>query len=233
MMVDYYDNLKNTIIKMLQSKLNIPILNSPIEKPPKNKKFTFPLMLFKSYVNDSKNKINVILYEDYDKYNKTTIPIINNNLDNLYVDINNTLYKIKNYNDGVLELEENVDNLSEYNDFINIVEENEKNIFNKDFIIVTSPYNYNKTMNLKTVVNFRRFQIDLFLYDDLDEKKYMYYTTIIHKLFERDFQILDKNNNKIKGQFAYIHNQLSFDVREYNISNKIISGSMLIRTYNN
>lgn len=229
-MINYYDELKQTIIKMIQWDIDIPVLDSPIENNVTNKKFKFPILLFKSYYRNEKHIINVIDYKYYDKFGKEKIPKIKQSLKGMYVICNNQKYKIVEYNNGKLELETNIYNLSEYNDMIVIEEENEE--IKKDFILITSPYNYNRTMNANTVENFRRFQIDIFLYNDLDEDKVTYYTKKLHKIFERDFQILDRYSLKINGQFAYIQDQLSFDIPEYNISNKIVRGSMLIRTYN-
>lgn len=230
-MENYYDELKQTIIKMIQSNVDIPVLDSPIEKSVTNKQFKFPILLFKSYYRNQKNKINVIDFEKYDKYSRVEIPKIKQPIEGMYILCNSQRYKIVAYNNGILELETDINNLSEYNDML-IIDGIDEGIVDKDFILVTSPYNYNNTMNYNTVENFRRFQIDLFLYHDLNEDKNTYYTKKIHKIFERDFQILNKDNIKIRGQFAYIQQQLSFDLVEYNLSNKIVRGSMLIRTYN-
>lgn len=230
-MVNFYDELKQTIIKMMRWKLDVSILESPTQSPIKNKKSSFPKLLFKSYYKGLKKKINVIDYDKYDMYGIKQIPNIEQDIKGMYVIYNRNKYKIVKYSDGLLELETDILNLSEYNDMLTI-EECESEVKEKDFIIVTCPYNFNKTLNANTVENYRKFQIDIFIYNDTDENKVAYYTDKIHKIFERDFQILDNKDLKIKGQFAYIYQQLSFDVVEYNITNKIVRGTMLIRTYN-
>lgn len=231
-MAEYYDELKQTIIKMIQKELNISVLDSPIEKNVKNKEYKFPILLFKSYYKGNKNKFNIIDYTKYDLYNSEEIPKIKTSIKNMYIVFENHRYKIINYNNGVLEIETNINNLSSYNDIFIIEDFGEHIDTNKDYIIVSSPYSYDNRIDYNTVENFRRFQIDIFLYNDLNDSRITYYTKVIQKIFNRDFQILDKSNNKINRQFAYIHSQLNFDIVEYNISNKIVRGSMLIRTYN-
>lgn len=233
-MAEYYDELKYTIIKMIQKQLNITVLDSPVEKNINNKKYEFPILLFKSYYNNNeKNKFNIIDYEKYDTYGIEEMP----NLDisiikDMYVIFDGQRYKIINYNNGVLEIDTVINNLSAYNDMFMIESFGEDIDLTKDYIIVSSPYSYDNRIDYNTVENFRRFQIDIFLYNDLNDSKVTYNTQEIQRLFNRDFQILDKSGNKIKKQFAYIQSNLTFDIVEYNISNKIVRGSMLIRTYN-
>lgn len=150
----------------------------------------------------------------------------------MYVIFDGQRYKIINYNNGVLEIDTVINNLSAYNDMFMIESFGEDIDLTKDYIIVSSPYSYDNRIDYNTVENFRRFQIDIFLYNDLNDSKVTYNTQEIQRLFNRDFQILDKSGNKIKKQFAYIQSNLTFDIVEYNISNKIVRGSMLIRTYN-
>lgn len=228
----YYDELKYTIIKMIQQKLNISILDSPIENKISSKEYKFPILLFKSYHKNIKNKFNVIDYEKYDIYGIEDIPNINVSIKDMYIVFENHRYKIINYNNGVLEIDTDIDNLSNYNDAFIIESFGEDLDTTKDYIIVSSQYSYDNRIDYNTVENFRRFQIDLFLYNDLHDNKSTYYIKEIQKIFDRDFQILDKNGKKINRQFAYIHSNLYFDVVEYNMTNKIIRGSMLIRTYN-
>lgn len=228
----YYDELKYTIIKMIQQKLNISILDSPIENKINSKEYKFPILLFKSYHKNIKNKFNVIDYEKYDIYGIEDIPNINVSIKDMYIVFENHRYKIINYNNGVLEIDTDIDNLSNYNDAFIIESFGEDLDTTKDYIIVSSQYSYDNRIDYNTVENFRRFQIDLFLYNDLHDNKSTYYIKEIQKIFDRDFQILDKNGKKINRQFAYIHSNLYFDVVEYNMTNKIIRGSMLIRTYN-
>lgn len=228
----YYDELKYTIIKMIQQKLNISILDSPIENKISSKEYKFPILLFKSYHKNIKNKFNVIDYEKYDIYGIEDIPNINVSIKDMYIVFENHRYKIINYNNGLLEIDTDIDNLSNYNDAFIIESFGENLDTTKDYIIVSSQYSYDNRIDYNTVENFRRFQIDLFLYNDLHDNKSTYYIKEIQKIFDRDFQILDKNGKKINRQFAYIHSNLYFDVVEYNITNKIIRGSMLIRTYN-
>lgn len=231
-MAEFYDELKNTIIKMIQQKLDIKVTDSPIGKKLKNKEFQFPIFLFKSYYRNTKHKFNVIDYEKYDTYGIEDIPKIDFSIKNMYIIYENQRYKIISYNNGVLEIETDINNLSKDNDTFVIETFGEDINVEKDFILVSSPYSYDNRLDYNTVENFRRFQIDIFVYNDLHDNKNIYYRKEIQKIFDRDFQILDKNGKKINKQFAYIQSQLYFDVVEYNASNKIIRGSMLIRTYN-
>lgn len=231
-MAEFYDELKNTIIKMIQQKLDIIVTDSPIGKKVKNKEFQFPILLFKSYYRNEKHKFNVIDYEKYDTYGIEDIPKIDFSIKNMYIIYENQRYKIISYNNGILEIETDIDNLSKNNDTFIIETFGEDINVEKDFILVSNPYSYDNRLDYNTVENFRRFQIDVFVYNDLHDNKNIYYRKEIQRIFDRDFQILDKNGKKIKKQFAYIQSQLYFDIVEYNTSNKIIRGSMLIRTYN-
>lgn len=231
-MEKFYDDLKQTVVKMIKKEIDIPVLVSPIETTNKDKNKQYPKLLFKSYDLDSYTRFNVINYDIYDKYNREEIPIFDYSVIGLYILCCGKEYKIVGYSKGILEIDAPILNLSEYNDEIIIKEEGINIQDSKDYILVTCPYNYDRTMNANTITNFRRFQLDIYIYNDISEDKIIYYSKILNKLFARDFQIIDKNNKKIKGQIAYIYSQLTFDVTEYNITNKILRGSMLIKTYN-
>lgn len=227
-------DLKYTIMNMLKSQFDILVTDTPINNEKEKDNFMFPPVLFKKYYDDTYTRIQVIDYDKYVNYRKEVIQTFNNlNIYrfNLTKEDGTSVY-IKEYdtNIGAFETFEPMDNLLEYNDKLYVLKSTEEvQEKEKDFIYVYSAYNYANTMNKNTVAHYNRINIDIFIYDDEDNHKMDNYCDIIHKLFERDFTIYDDENKKIGT--AYIQTQLSFNMSEYNISNKILRGSMLIRTY--
>lgn len=227
--------LKHTVMQMLKKEFpNLLITDTPINNESKTKEYKFPTVLFKEYKDSECKLIQAIDYEAYDKYLREEVPyFLGKNIYgyNLCLD-NNIKSKIISYDDniGVFELETPIKNLYEYNDMLYVLD-NYTDVDEKvaDFIFVYSTYGYAKTLNANTVENYVRINIDIFIYDDPNNDKVFEYNERIRKLFNRDFQLLDKDNNKLK-KTAYIYNQSTFDMSEYNISNKIVRSSMLIKT---
>lgn len=224
----YLDNLKNTIMYKIKKEFkDIKVTDTPINNNKETKEYKFPTLLFKSYVDDNYDKINVI---DYDVYNKYLKEHILNNINNTnYVYYNDFKYKILNYENGVLYLEKPIKNLHEYNDILYL---NDAKEINEDFIFVSSPYTYSDRLNYNTLIVYRRFNFDIFIYEDLHNDKIEFYTSKLHNLFSRDFFVLD-NDYKETKTMAYIQTNLNFDISEYNITNKILRGSILIKVYKN
>lgn len=227
-------DLKYTIMNMLKTQFDILVTDAPINNGKKKDDFMLPSLLFKKYYDDTHTRIQVIDYDKYVNYRKEEIQTFDNfNVYRYYLTKEDgTSVFIKEYdtNIGAMETFEPIENLLEYNDKLYVLKSSEQvDEKEKDFIYVYSAYNYANTMNKNTVAYYNRINIDIFLYDDEDNHKVDYYCDIIHKLFERDFNIYDDDGKKIDT--AYIQTQLSFNMSEYNISNKILRGSMLIRTY--
>lgn len=214
--------LKNTIMDMLRNKLQISITDKLNDNKDKNE--LSQVVLFKEYISD--NELRIVDYDIYIKYGKDKIPTIDNLEGASLFKENGEETIIKRYENGILELELPLYNLLEYNDKLYISSPSE---INNDFIYIHSAYNYARTMNQNTIEYFRRFNIDIFIYDDDEERKVDYYSEVIHSLFERSFVIRDEYKNIV--DVAHIQSQLSFNVTEYNLSNKILRGSMLIKTY--
>lgn len=227
------NDLKYTIINMLKNKLDILITNTPINNEYDIDNLMLPRLLFKKYIGDNFNIIQVINYDKYVNYRSEEVEKFNNiDISGLkLIDNNGNILPIKKYDNdiGVIYLDSDIKNLLEYNDTFCLSDsEYNCNKKDKDFIYVYSAYNYSNTMNKNTVEHYDRINIDIFIYNDLDTKS-DYYCNVIHKLFERDFIIYNKDGKKVN--VAHIQTQLSFSLSEYNISNKILRGTMLIKTY--
>lgn len=227
--------LKYTVMQMLKKEFSdLLITDTPINNESKTKEYKFPKVLFKEYKDSECKLIQVIDYETYDKYLKEEVPdFLGKKIYgyNLCLD-NNIKSKILNYDDniGVFELETPIKNLYEYNDMLYVLDNyTDVEESTDDFIFVYSTYSYAKTLNANTVENYVRINMDVFIYDDPNNDKVFEYNERIRKLFNRDFQLLDKDNKKLK-KTAYIYNQSTFDMSEYNVSNKIVRSSMLIKT---
>ena len=221
-------DVKKTMMNMLNKEFpNIVVTDTPIDN---DRDSSNSKLLFAGY-GDSKNIIKVIDYDNYRNFSKETIPTIDkNDLIGKNLVFNNKEYKINDYNNGVLTLSDNIYNLYEYNDYFDNLEEVN---LNKDYIMVYSIYNFSKTLNKNIVAIYMRFNIDIFINDDLHNDKVNEYSSKIRKLFNRDFVILNEKNNKGNEDFAYIENPINFRVSEYNITNKILRGSILLRIYKN
>lgn len=233
------DLLKFTIIDMLRNKFkDIVITDTPIQSEIETKEYSIPKVLFKSYKDKKCKHLEVIDYEQFDKYGTEKTPNFENiNIKDYYLCLNEkSKHKIINWDDNVsvFEIETPLKKLYEYNDILEIKNKDEDmdKLINKDFIYVYSPYNFANTLNKNTVFYNRRFNIDIFIYNDKHNEKIDYYTKEIHNLFSHDFIILNENKEKTRNM-AYIYTQLNFNMSEYNISNKIVRGNMLIRTIEN
>lgn len=217
----YIDDLKLTIMNMIQNTFpDIKVTDTPIESKI-DKKNNYPFLLYKNSLNKNNTLIQVIDRDKYIDFGIEEIPklenvkgmkIIYNNIENEILDYNNDT--------GTLKLKNSCNNLLPYSDYF-IVNGNDTS--NKNFILINVPYNYSDTLNYNTIIYYRRFNLDIFIYDDVNNNMVEYYTNKLHNLFARDFKIL---NSK---EIVYIESQLTFDMSEYNISNKIIRGSMLIK----
>lgn len=219
--------VKKEIIKRVRKAFGDIIVTEKM--PVESSKITRGL-LFKQYMSEDFRHIQVVDFDKYTLYGIDTIPVLEDIAGKYIYTTNGEKSKVVGYDEniGVLFLENPIENLLEYTD--TILENNDiRDNIAEDFIYIYSAYNYAKTMNKNTTEYFKRFNIDIFIYNDDKEEKVDYYSNIIHSLFERSFIIHDDDGNAI--DVAHIQSQLSFNVTEYNISNKVLRGSMLIKSY--
>lgn len=215
------DKLKHTIIKMLKETLpNVTVSDTPFVE---NITSSTLKLLFKEQIDD--NTIKVIDYDKYVDYMLEEVPNIENITE---VVINSIKYNVTEYNseEGILVLDNKVSNLLEYND---VIELEQKLEVKEDFIYYYSPNGYSKTLNGNVVEYYNRQHLDIFIVNDEHNDKVGYYKKTLGKLFNRNFVLYDEES-KTK-EVAYVVSQLSFSISEYNVSNKILRGSMLIKTY--
>lgn len=220
-MVDY---LKKTIIEKLSKEVNIEIKESLVESESKPTK-----LLFKKKIND--NTIEVIDFESYDMYGIEVYPILVG-IENLCIYIEDVDFtsKIVNYSNGILELEKYVTDIymEELLTSMDVLSKECDNTNNEDYIYISSLYSLNKRLNATTTEYYRRFEIGVFIYNDPNQNKCNYYMKKISKSLDKDFNIIDEHKNNI--DYAYIFNPIKFDVEENGKLNRVVYGSIMIKT---
>lgn len=187
-------------------------------------------VLFKRYIEKDTKKLEIIDYNSYKNYLMKLHPNLNiDNLDTLYVLFNGAYVKVDKYNDGILTLDEGIENLYPYNDVLVLCNnKDEVESDNEDFIYVYSTYSFSNVLDFKYVEYLIRYNIDIFLYKDLDNSKFMWYNNILSKLFHRSFSLLGKKSKTV-GNTIDIQTPLSFRIAEDNKENKIIRATMLLK----
>lgn len=221
----YRDILKETIKDKIRKVLDIPVRDSILDEEIKeDKKFKYPKLLISEKINST--TIKVIDFEKYDKMGVEKSPILKN-IVGLYVCNATVKSLIKSYDNGVMILEDNsMDSMVEYIDELTIESESEDcQLGNKDYIYVTSLHNFNRKINYNVSEVYRRFEIGLFCYDDPNESKCNNYMEILRDEFDSDFKLLESKD------FAYIFNPINFDVEENGRLNRVVYGSIMIKTY--
>lgn len=227
-----FDDVKYTIMYMLK-KNGYVVTDTPIDfdkKMPLNT--TLPNILFKSY-NDDYAKINIIDYDYYSKYGEEKIPNFDIDIVNSYLIIDDYKSKIIDYdkNIGMVTVEKMLDKtLFPYNDILYISIDDNKIKKKEDIIFLSSSYSYMVNKNINVIEYYRRFNFNIFIFNDMGDDKVTEYITSLYNIFERDFPLLNENY-KMSKKYGYIVNPLTFDITETNITNKILRGSILIRTY--
>lgn len=223
----YVDILKETIKNKIRSVLDIPVVDTIIEeKDYLTEVNEYPKLLISEIV-DSKT-IRVINYDKYDKMGIEEIPILND-IVGLYVCNATTKYLIESYDNGIMVLEgESMDSMVEYIDELTI-ESNDsdggKLKKDMDYIYVTSLHNFNRKLNYSVSEVYRRFEIGVFCYNDPDESKCNNYMEILRDVFDSDFELLNTKD------FAYIFNPIKFDIENNGKINRVVYGSIMIKTY--
>lgn len=226
--------IKSTIMQMLKKEFpNVTITDTPMYdnniESQNNDKIK---LLFIGYDEGNETRLKVIDYDSYMNYRDEKEVVLEDVADK-YVLINNKKYKVVSYENGVLRLYRKVKDLYEYNDCIEFVSPDlQPQVPIRDWMFCYSAYNYSQTLNYNIVAYYYRFNIDIFIYDDDNNDKVMDYSKKIGKIFNRDFPMLDKSGKKTR-ETIYVVNQLNFNMTEYNGTNKIIRGSILLRVYSN
>lgn len=227
-----FDAVKNTMMYMLE-KNGYTVTDTPIdfgEKMPLNIKL--PSVLFKSYADDYA-KIDILDYDTYVKYGKEQIPNFDIDIINSYLMVDDNKTRILDYDKetGTITTENVLSkSLFAYNDVLYISIDENRIKKNDDVIFLSNSYSYMVNKNMNVIEYYRRFNFNIFIFEDIGDSKTAEYMTSLYKIFERDFPILNEDYQKTK-KYAYISNPLTFDISETNITNKILRGSILIRTY--
>lgn len=221
----YKDILKESIISKIRKILDIPVRDNILHEDSKNdKQFSFPKLLIKNII--SENEIEVIDFKSYDEMGLETIPSLKNTI-GLYLCIDDNRFLITDYVDGIIVLENEISNtIVEYVDVCEIVSENacEKTEIN-DYVYVSSISNFGRRLNYKLTETYRRFEIGIFCYNDPNESKCNYYMEKLRDEFSFDFKLIESN------ELAYIFNPIKFDIVENGRLNRVIYGSIMIKTY--
>ncbi|MGL5458909.1 MAG: hypothetical protein ACRDBY_04775 [Cetobacterium sp.] len=226
----YRDSLKETIKYKISQVLDIPVKDSVIDTKKQTGMSSYPKMLFKSYISDT--EIEVIDYDKYDIKGKEVPPILDNVV-GLYICNATKKSKVVAYDEskGVITLADNQLG-SKMVEYINelIIETDNQSEDSEDYIFITSLHNFSRRLSDTLVEDYRRFQIGVFCNEDPNENKCNYYMEVLRKEFDRDFQIIDSEFKKTK-EIAYIFNPVKFDVEENGKLNRVVYGSVMIKTY--
>jgi hypothetical protein len=219
----YEDKLKNTIIAKIKKVVNIPVIDS-VEDKVSRSVVSYPKMLFMEQID--KLTIRVVDYEIYDKMEVEKPPLLENVV-GLYICNATSKSLIKSYDSekGIIVLESGLGSMVEGMDELIIESDKPTEEKIEDYIYVTSLSNFSRKLNYSTVEVFRRFEIGVFCYDDKNENKCNYYMEVLRSEFDRDFNLLNSNET------AYISNAMKFDVVENGKLNRVVYGSILLKTY--
>lgn len=217
------DNLKNTIIKKIKSKVDIPVKDNLLEDSTELENIKF---LIKNKIDD--NKIEVISYDMYDVYGKEIHPEFSD-VNDLVVKIGESKFNVINYREGILDLEgslEGVDIHEHYTTLEIVGKVNTEKL--EDYIYVSSLHAFNKRLNATTNEYYRRFEIGVFVYNDPCQNKCRKYLKQISSAINKDFNIIDDEGKNI--DYAYIFNPMKFDVEENGKLNRVLYGSIMLKT---
>ena len=227
----YRDILQDNIVRKLKNAVgNNIIISDNIHKFEKKNKST---VLFNGY-NENPLEIRVISYSDYDMYGIEKIPDLEES-DIVGLEIQDSITGNKatvtayDAKVGVLVLDNAINGL-----IINVSELSTTDTQNatSDIVVVNGRNGFNKTLNASTVLNYRRFDLIYYVYNDLNGAKSNHFMDLMSKEFNRDFFLIDNIGNKTKT-CVYITEQLRFELLQANTDNKVIKGTMFLQTYNN
>lgn len=208
-------SLKTTIMEMIKEEINIEVVDTPKVSEEK----TNESLLFVDYADNSKRKLKVINYNEYDLYDKE---VIVPNLEVKSVTIGDTEYGVNSYDsqEGILEIDRDIHRLMPYGDKIDL-----NGSTTNEFILVTSPYSYTRRLSKNLIEYYHNYQFDLFLYGEENNDRLDEITKKLHDLFSVDFKIDNTNS------FAYIQSPLTIKRMEFLNIDKLVRGNILLRTY--
>ncbi|MGL5646979.1 MAG: hypothetical protein ACRDDY_03930 [Clostridium sp.] len=227
------DLVKSTLIKRIEDlKLENLTVNDGHLEEVKPTQRTFPRMLFKDFVNKDKKSIYVVDYERYDKYGKEEIPKIVGDVSGLEVEFDKKVISnvISSYDPttGVIEFENPIsDKTFKFKTEVLIVENVESVGENKVEIYAVSTISTTKNRNITS--KLRRYDLVLFTFNDENGDLTNYYIDQIQSTLRRDFLLLDENYEKTKS-IVYIEDNCRFDIHDYNKSNRVMRGTVLLKT---
>lgn len=172
----------------------------------------------------TKNEIYIIDLDYYDNYGKEKIPNID--LKGKYVFIDNQFIEIIDYRGGLITLEKelSVDLVPYMSEIIICDESINPTEPIDDYVYIEERYTYDQRLNYNRVEVYTRYDIGVFSYNDENGDKAYEYVNKIKQLFDRDFELGDKN------KIAFIQDPISFDTVEKNQKDRVVFGSIFIRT---
>ena len=227
------DFVKLTLIKMVSDlKLqNLIVCDGHIESKNENIPTQYPKMLFKSFIDTT--HVEVIDFDKYDTYGEEIPPIIVGDVSGIELQFNNKNIGsvISSYDptNGIIEIDKSPsENCFKYNTTITFADVDRKpNSENKIEIYPISTINRVKNKNITEKI--RRYDLILFTFKDDNGDLSDYYSDMIQQVLQRDFILLDENYEKTKS-IVYIEDQCRFDLLEYNKNNRVVRGTILLKT---
>ena len=222
----YRDNIKYTIQRKIEE-LGIPVKLSYIEDLDEPPIGDFPKLLFDESVGDG---FKVIDFESYDKFGRVVEP---NLIDivGLFMCTDTVTSEIVDYTDNIITLKEPINkSMVKYMSELTIQKGTHREDINGDYCFISSLFSRTKRLNAIVVEHYRRYEIGIFCKNDEDEAKMYRYMTQLGDIFDKDFVILDSKGEPTK-EIAYIFTPLKFDITEHGRQDRLIYGSMMIKTY--
>ncbi|MGL4999673.1 MAG: hypothetical protein ACRC5T_11950 [Cetobacterium sp.] len=219
------DILKETIKNKLERVLDIPVKITTLKQKIETRDI-FPKMIFMERVGDL--MIRVVDYEIYDKMGVEKPPVLEN-IVGLYICNATSKSLISSYDEvnGIVVTETELAPMVESIDEL-IIESEAESTDTEDCVYITSLHSFNNRKSANLVEVFRRFELGLFCYDDDDEAKCNHYMELIRDEFDKDFQLEYETK---RGNTAYINSPMRFDVVENGKLNRIVYGSIMLKTY--
>ncbi|MGL5100827.1 MAG: hypothetical protein ACRC6B_12500 [Fusobacteriaceae bacterium] len=220
------DYLKGTIMNKIRSCLDIKVTDIVIPKDEdiETKIAEFPKLLFIGYEGD--NGIKVADLDYFINYGTYEQPVLEN-VEGLSIYNMGRESTIVSWEGNILTLTDNGLGSDMIVDIDELVIGSPVEEGTEDYIYVKSLHNLSKRLNKLTVEDFRRFEIGIFVYEDSNENKSNYYMSELRGEFDEDFTIKEAERTKS----AYIQSPLKFEVTEDGKTNRIIYGSIMIKTY--
>lgn len=228
------DLVKKTLVKMIKElNLNdIEISDGHIESTENTETRSHPKMFFKKMI-DTKN-IQVVDFEQYDLYDIEEVPVIIGDISGIEIQFDNKDVGIiaSSYDpiNGVITIEDELlsEVVFELSTIVTFKETGRKSdCKNKLEIYPISTINVVHNKNITSKV--RRYDLMLFTVGDSNGDIVDYYSDEIQKVLRRDFVLLDNSGDKTRS-VVYIEDPCRFDLIEYNKDNRVVRGTILLKT---